>query len=367
MNFDFSDDLKQLRDQARRFLSEQCAPAVVRRSLDGQETHAADLWRAIAEMGWIGAAIPEEFGGAGLGYEGLCVLAEEMGRAVAPVPFGSTAYLAAEAILTAGSDAQRHEYLPRIADGSVIGCFALSEGNGNPEPAGIHARVVGGRLTGAKWPVADGGIADIAVVVACDEHRQPGLFVADLAGVRRRELTTLDPTKNHARLEFDSTPVQALGSGGWGAVQRVLDRAAILFAFEQVGGADACLQMAKDYAQERFAFGRPIGSFQAIKHKLADMYVALELARSNAYYGAWALGADATDLPLAAATARVSATEAFHLASKENIQTHGGIGFTWAVDCHLFYRRSKQLGLAIGSAPFWKNRLVDLLETRNAA
>ena len=367
MNFDFSDDLKQLRDQARRFLSERCTPAVVRRSLDGQEAYAADLWTEIANMGWIGAAIPEEFGGAGLGYEGLCVLAEEMGRSVAPVPFGSSAYLAAEAILTAGSDAQRREYLPRLSDGSLIGCLALAEGNGNPEPAAIHARVGGGRLTGAKWPVADGGSANIAVVVACDEHRQPGLFLADLAGVRRRDLKTLDPTRNHARLEFDSTPVQALGSGGWGAVQRVLDRAAILFAFEQVGGADACLHMAREYAQDRYAFGRPIGSFQAIKHKLADMYVALELARSNAYYGAWALGADATDLPLAAATARVSATEAFHLASKENIQTHGGIGFTWAVDCHLFYRRSKQLALGIGSAPFWKDRLVDLLETRNAA
>ena len=367
MNFDFSDDLKQLRDQARRFLSEQCPPAVVRQSLDGDAIYAAGLWRAIADMGWIGAAIPEEFGGAGLGYEGLCVLAEEMGRVVAPVPFSSTAYLAAEAILTAGSDAQRSTLLPRFGDGSVIGCFALSEGNGAPEPSAIHARVVGGRLTGVKWPVADGGIADIAVVVACDEHRQPGLFVADLADVRRRDLKTLDPTRNHARLEFDAVPVQPLGSGGWGSVQRVLDRAAILFAFEQVGGADACLEMAKAYAQDRFAFGRPIGSFQAIKHKLADMYVALELARSNAYYGAWALGADATDLPLAAATARVSATEAFHLASKENIQTHGGIGFTWAADCHLFYRRSKQLGLAIGPAPFWKNRLVDLLETRNAA
>jgi len=367
MNFDFSDDLKQLRDQARRFLSERCTPAVVRRTLDGQENYSADLWLEIAGMGWIGAAIPEQFGGAGLGYEGLCVLAEEMGRAVAPVPFGSSAYLAAEAILSAGSDAERHQYLPKLADGSLIGCLALSEGNGNPEPGEIHARVVGGRLTGAKWPVADGGIADIAVVVACDERRQPGLFIADLTGVRRRDLQTLDPTKNHARLEFNATPVQALGSGGWGSVQRVLDRAAILFAFEQVGGADACLQMAREYAQERFAFGRPIGSFQAIKHKLADMYVALELARSNAYYGAWALGADATDLALAAATARVSATEAFHLASKENIQIHGGIGFTWAVDCHLFYRRSKQLGLSIGSAPFWKDRLVDLLETRNAA
>ncbi|HVZ09652.1 acyl-CoA dehydrogenase family protein [Rhodopila sp.] len=367
MNFDFSDDLKQLRDQARRFLSERCPTSVVRRSLDGQEPFAADLWKEIAQMGWIGAAIPEDLGGAGLGYEGLCVLAEEMGRAIAPVPFASTAYLTAEAILTAGSDAQRREYLPRIANGSLIGCFAMDEGVGNPTAEAIHARVVGERLSGTKWPVADGGVADFAVVVACDEHRQPGLFLADLKEVERRTLKTLDPTRNQASLTFNGTPVRRLESSGWGSVQRVLDRAAVLFAFEQVGGADACLAMARDYALERYAFGRPIGSFQAIKHKLADVYVALELARSNAYYGAWALGSDDPDLPLAAATVRVSATEAFHLASKENIQTHGGIGFTWAVDCHLFYRRSKQLGLAIGSLPFWQDRLAELLETRNAA
>lgn len=366
MNFDFSDDIKQLHDQARRFLTDKCPGAVVRRSLDGQEAFAADLWKEIAAMGWIGAAIPEEFGGAGLGYEGLCVLAEAMGRAVAPVPFGSTAYLVAESIVTAGSDDLRREYLPKLADGSLIGCFALSEGNGNPGPTGLHARVVSGRLTGSKYPVADGDIADIAVVVACDEHRQTGLFLADLSDVRRRELRTLDPSRDYARLEFNGVPVTPL-AGGWGSVQRVLDRAAILFAFEQVGGAEACLEMARNYALERYAFGRPIGSFQAIKHKLADMYVAIELAKSNAYYGAWALGEESTDLSLAAATARVSATEAFHLASKENIQIHGGIGFTWDVDCHLFYRRSKQLAVNIGSAPFWKNHLVDLLETRNAA
>ncbi len=368
MNFDFSDDLKQLRDQARRFLSEQCTPAVVRRTLDEQEIFAAALWREIAAMGWIGAAIPEQYGGAGLGYEGLCVLAEEIGRVVAPVPFGSTAYLASEAILTAGSEAQKREWLPKLADGSTIGCLALAEGAGNPDPATIQARVIAGRLSGAKWPVADGGIADIAIVVARDEAGQVGMFLASLADVPQRDLRTLDPTRNYACLQFDALPVERLGpGGGWDAVQRVLDRAAVLFAFEQVGGADACLNMAREYAQERYAFGRPIGSFQAIKHKLADVYVATELARSNAYYGAWALGADAADLPLAAATARVSATEAFHLASKENIQTHGGIGFTWAVDCQLYYRRSKQLALTLGGAPFWKNRLVDLLETRNAA
>ena len=368
MNFDFSDDLKQLRDQARRFLAEQCAPSVVRRSLDGQETFAADLWREMADMGWIGAAIPEEYGGAGLGYEGLCVLAEEIGRAVAPVPFSSCAYLAAEAILLAGTEAQKQEFLPRLADGSLIGCFALSEGTGNPDPRNIEARVAGGRLTGTKWPVADGGIAHIAVVVARGETGDIALYLVDLAGVAKRTLTTLDPSRDHVRLDLDGAKAERLGAtSGWSSVQTVLDRAAILLAFEQVGGADACLRMACDYANERYAFGRPIGSFQAIKHKLADMYVALELARSNAYYGAWALSAESADIPLAAATLRVSATEAFQLASKENIQTHGGIGFTWAVDCHLYYRRSRQLALVAGAPKVWKERLVQQLERRNAA
>ena len=368
MNFDFSDGLKQLKDQARRFLSEQCPPAVVRRSLDGEEAFAKPLWDAIAEMGWIGAAIPEEYGGAGLGYEGLCVLAEEMGRAVAPVPFASTAYLAAEAILAAGTETQKRRYLPRLADGSAIGCFALAEGNGNPSPESVRARVTNGGLSGTKWPVADGGIADLAVIVARDETNVPALYAVDTAALNRSGLRTLDPTRDQARFDCDDVPAEKLtGAAGWDTIQRVLDRAAILFAFEQVGGADAALEMAKSYAMERFAFGRPIGSFQAIKHKLTDVYVALELARSNAYYGAWALTADAAELPLAAATARVSATDAFHIAAKENIQTHGGVGFTWAFDCHLYYRRSKQLGLRLGGAPFWKNRLVDLLETRNAA
>jgi acyl-CoA dehydrogenase len=371
MNFDFSDDLKQLRDQARRFLAEQSPPGVVRSVLDGTEPYAASLWRSMAEMGWLGAAIPEQYGGAGLGYEGLCVLAEELGRSLAPVPFASSAYLATEALLLAGSDAQKRRLLPKFADGSAIGCFALAEGAGNPDPAIVRLRVAGGRLSGSKWPVADGGVADFAIVVARDESSDLALFLADLTAdtVTRRDLTTVDPSRNHARIDFNETGVEKLGSTttGWPLVQRLLERAAILIAFEQVGGADACLEMARTYAQERYAFGRPIGSFQAIKHKLADVYVAIELARSNAYYGAWALSADAAELPIAAATARVSASEAFHLASKENIQTHGGIGFTWDVDCHLYYRRSKQLALALGSAPWWKNRLVELIETRNAA
>jgi acyl-CoA dehydrogenase len=371
MNFDFSDDLKLLRDQARRFLTEHSPPRAARQVLEGQEGGAVydeKLWKAISRMGWLGAAIPEEFGGAGLGYEGLCVLAEELGAALAPVPFSSSIYLAAEAVLHGGSDAQKHDYLPGIAAGERIGTFALAEGQGNPSAARIKATVKAGRLSGSKLPVADGEIADFAVVVANGAGGKVGLYLVDLtaAGVTRERLKTVDPSRNHARLIFDGAAAEPLaGAQGWEPVQRLLDRAAILVAFEQVGGAQACLDMAKSYAMERYAFGRPIGSFQAIKHKLADVYIATELARSNAYYGAWAIATDAAQLPVAAAAARVSATDAFERASQENIQTHGGMGFTWEADCHLYYRRAKLLSLAIGSAPFWKNRLINELELRN--
>ncbi|MEN9316572.1 MAG: hypothetical protein RIS35_2965, partial [Pseudomonadota bacterium] len=266
-------------------------------------------------------------------------------------------------IVAHGTDAQKAHYLPKLAAGELIGTLAIAEGPDNPRPAAVGARVADGRLTGDKWPVIDGGIADFAVVVARGADDAIGLSLVDLtgAGVTRAALETIDPTRNQARITFDNAAAEALSVGvsGWDSVQALLDRAAVLIAFEQVGGAQACLEMATAYAKERTAFGRPIGSFQAIKHKLADVYVATELARSNAYYGAWALQASAPELPLAAAAARVSATEAFHLASKENIQTHDGMGFTWELDCHLFYRRAKQLALAVGSARHWKERLVD--------
>jgi alkylation response protein AidB-like acyl-CoA dehydrogenase len=371
MNFDFSDEVKQLQDQARRFLGEHATLERVREVLDGAMPFRRDLWDGMAKLGWQGAAIPEEFGGAGLGYEALCVLAEELGRSLAPVPFASSVYLASEIFFRGGSDAQRRRWLPQLATGKKIGTVAWAEGAGNPDPRGIKARVIGGRLTGSKWPVADGGFSEIAVVAARGDDDRIVLAVADLRGegVRRTDLKTIDPTKQHARIEFDRTQVEVLGGtdDGWALLQHVLDRAAVLVAFEQVGGAAACLAMATDFAKQRYAFGRPIGSFQAIKHKLADVYIATELARSNAYYGAWALSRGAAELPLAAAAARVSATEAFYLAAKENIQTHGGMGFTWAADPHLFYRRAKLLALTLGSASHWKNRLVAELEMRNAA
>ena len=375
MNFDFSDDQKMLKDQARKFLTEKCSTKVVRRILESDEPYDKGLWKQIAEMGWLGTAIPEEFGGLGLGHLELCVVAEELGRAVAPVPFSSSVYLATEALLLAGSDAQKKKYLPKLASGELIGAFAMAEGAHPPSPKTIKVTLKGGKLDGVKVPVADGDIADFAVVLVRTAEGQGeralSLAIVDLksAGVTRRAVKTVDPSRSQAELAFKGAAAEALGPAGegWDLAKRVLDRAAILMAFEQVGGADACLVMAKDYAMNRYAFGRQIASFQAIKHKLADMYVLNELARSNAYFGAWALSTNAPDLPEAAAGARISATDAFHNAAQENIQTHGGMGFTWELDCHLFYRRSKTLSLALGASRVWKDRLVNHLEKKNVA
>jgi len=366
VNFDFSDEVKMMRDEARRFLADRCSSKAVRRALDGDVTFDCALWTAIGELGWAGVAIPEEFGGAGIGYEALCLIAGELGASLAPVPFSSSIYLASEAILIAADDTQKREVLPAIASGKSIWTFALAEGQGNPSPQSVKAEYRAGKLSGKKLAVPDACIADFAVVVAMDQSGEIGLYAVSLteSGVARETVSTVDPTRNYANLTFQNvsaSPLLANGKG-WLLVQRVLDRAAIFIAFEQVGGADACLNMAKDYALNRYAFGRPIATFQAIKHRLADMYVALELARAHAYYGAWAISHDALELAAAAAAARVAATDAYHLCAKENIQIHGGMGFTWEMDCHLYYRRAKMLSLLLGSAPYWRNRLIDELE-----
>ncbi len=374
MNFDFSAEQKELKSQVNRFLTDKCTTKNVRKLYDGSDRYDAPLWKEIAGMGWLGAAIPEEFGGLGMGYLELCVIAEELGRALAPVPFNSTVYLFAESVLQAGSDEQKKKYLPKVAAGEIIGTFARAEGTGAVLAKNIRVSFSGGKLSGKKITVVDGMDADYATVLARtgDDAGERGLqlCIVDLkqAGVKREECETLDPSRGYANITFDNASAEALGKvgEGWANAQNVYDRAAILTAFEQVGGADVCLQMAKGYALERYAFGRPIASYQAIKHKLADMYVLTELARSNAYYGGWALLTNARELPLAAAAARVSATQAFDYASKENTQTHGGMGFTWDADCHFYYKRSKQLGLVLGPARAWKDRLVNELETSNA-
>ena len=368
MNFDFSEEQNLLREQARRFLSEN-AEGKARSILEGDDPFDRDLWRGMAELGWIGTVIPEQYGGIGLTHEDLCVLAEEIGRNLAPTPFSSSVYLATEALLMAGSEEQKTYFFPRIASGDVIGCFAVTEGIKKSSPESIETVFADGKLTGGKHPVADGDVADFAIVLARTPEGEPVLTIALLDDVTCEPMDTVDPSRSHGKLLFNSTPAGILGNigDGWVLAERLLDRAAVLFAFEQVGGAQRCLEMAVDYAKNRFAFGRPIGSFQAIKHKLADVFIATELARSHAYYGAWALSTDAPDLPVAAAAARVAASRAFYLASSENIQTHGGMGFTWELDCHLYYRRAKLLNLALGGERRWKHKLVSRLETRNVA
>jgi alkylation response protein AidB-like acyl-CoA dehydrogenase len=371
VNFDYTDEQKALKDEGRRFLAAVSPLSVVRAALENPtEGYDKALWARIGEQGWCGAAIPEQYGGIGMGYVELCALAEELGRALAPVPFASTVYQFAEALLVAGTETQKSELLPQVATGALIGTLALSEGPGVLTPQRIATRFAHGALTGTKTPVADGLAAGKAVVLATSDTG-PGLYIADLTGpgVTRKGLPTIDPTRGSAEIGFEGAPAQPLGAAGQGLelLARIEDRAAIILAFEQLGGADRCLEMARDYALERYAFGRPIGSYQAIKHKLADVFVKNEVARANAYYGAWALSTDAPELPVAAAAARVAGCAAYWLASKENIQTHGGIGFTWEADCHFFYRRARHLGLVLGAPRDWKRRLADRLEARLAA
>lgn len=372
MDFDYNDDQKALKEEARRFLTNVAPLSAVRAVYDAPELgHDAALWQRVArEQGWCGTAIPEEYGGLGLGYVELCALAEELGRALTPVPFGPTVYQFAESLLLAGSEAQKQAVLPQVAAGELVGTLAVTEGPGVPSAAGISTRFADGRLTGAKLPVTDGMAADRAVVLAQDGTGL-SLFLVDLRGegVTVGPLSVLDPSRGGARVTFADAPAERLGKAGEGLalLARTDDRAAVLYAFEQLGGADRCLEMARDYALERYAFGRPIGSYQAIKHKLADVFVKNSIARANAYYGAWALSADAPELPVAAASAHIAGAAAYWLASKENIQTHGGIGVTWEADCQLFYRRSRHLALIMGSPRLWKRRLIDRIETREAS
>ena len=374
MNFDFSDDQKLLQEQARKFLTDKCSRKLVRSVLDNNKNqYSKELWQEVVNMGWTATAIPEEYGGLGLGMLELCVIAEELGRSLAPIPFSSSIYIFAEFLKAYGSEDQKKQYLPKIASGELIGSFAFAETKGTPRTNNINSKVENDKLSGKKLPVNDGQVADVLIVAANSDnnqnHNSLSLYIVETnqVGVEEKLLDTLDPTRPSSQIEFSNVACSVLGEKGegWSMIQNILNRAAVLFAFEQVGGAQVALDEAKKYSIERYAFGKPIGSFQALKHKMADMYVKNELAKSNAYYGAWALSTDSMELPVAAAGARVSATEAFHYASKENIQIHGGVGFTWEYDCHLFYRRSKLLSLNLGSIRKWKENLISNLEKRN--
>lgn len=372
MDFDFSEDQNLLREQVRKFLTDKCPMATTRRVLDGSEPYAKEVWKGLVDMGLTGTAIPEEFGGLGLGPLELCVIAEELGRAVAPVPFSSSIYLAAEGIKLFGTTEQKIKWLPSLASGELIGTFAFAEGTIAPSQANISTQFRQGKISGEKLPVPDGDIADVAVVVVAVEGNPDGvsLAICDLreAGVTREVLSTIDPTRSHARLSFKNAPAELMGKQtGWADLERILDGAAVLFAFEQVGGSEAALELARQYTMQRYAFGRVIGSYQAIKHRLADMYVKKELARSNAYYGAMMLANDAADLAEAAAAARIAGCEAYTFAAQEGLHAHGGIGYTWEANTQFHYRRARLLALALGGPLQWKEKLVNRLLARNAA
>lgn len=366
MDFEFSNDQRMIGEQARDFLQKECSPTQVRAIVDGIEPYDKALWGKVAELGWLGTVIPEEYDGLGLSYLELAVIAEEMGRALAPLPFSSSAYLATEALLLAGSEQQKKQWLPALAVGNAIGTLAVPGSNdlSGPSPTQLtlsSSSTIQGNVT----RVADAEIADFCIVL-CTEGTDTSLCLVDLTqnDVSTASASGIDLSRNVGNIVFSATHAERLGAQGHGKelLNKVLSRAAVLFSWEQIGGSDVALEQARDYSLERFAFGQPIGSYQAIKHKLAQAYVKNTLARSNCYYAIWALENEAPELERAAAAARVSATQAYYYSSKENIHTHGGMGFTWEFDCHLHYRRAKSLSLCIGGEMAWKKRLVATLK-----
>lgn len=366
MNLEFSEDQKFVQKTARDYLTEHAPLSACRAVLEGNKAYDPALWKGVAEMGWLGTAIPEAYGGAGLGHLELVLIAQEIGRTLAPIPFSSSVYLAAETLLQAGSEAQKQKYLPKLASGEWIGTLALAEGLGDFDAASVaKTSFDGSRVSGVKLPVADGAAANFAVVVA-KEGSGCSLVLVDLDGdgVTRSALASFDPTRPLARVEMRGARGERLGAAGQGVqlARDVLDRGAVLMGYEQIGGAERALDETRKFTMGRFAFGRPVASFQALKHRMADVYAKIQIALSNGYFAAWALSNGNEELSVAACSTRVAASEAFTLAGEEMIQMHGGVGFTWEYDCHLFYRRARSLAHALGTPNEWREKLVARLE-----
>ena len=365
MDFDLSEDAKTLREAARRFLAAEAGPAKARAVMEGDAPHDSALWAKVVEQGWPAARVPEALGGLGLGTDEACVLAEEVGRSLAPVPLLATMD-AIEALLVAGTQAQQAAWLPRLASGEAIGVVAWGEGDAKSPALNPSTRLEGGRLTGVKTPVQDGLSATLAIVTVASADG-PAMALVDLAGegVSRAPVEALDLVRKSARLAFAGAPAEPLGEAAdW---VRLTERLAVLRAWEALGTADAAMQMTLAYAKDRQAFGLRIGRYQAVKHRLADMYIKGELARAHAMHGCWAWGSDAPELAQAAAAARVASLEALAFAAEESLQLHGGIGFTWEHDCQLYYRRARAASAQLGSRAHWADRLVRALEQRNRA
>jgi alkylation response protein AidB-like acyl-CoA dehydrogenase len=365
VNFAFSTEQEELRSMVRDFLADRSPESEVRRLMETEEGFDPTVWTQMGdELGLLGLAIPEEYGGAGYGFVELGVVLEEAGRALLCAPYFSSVVLAANTVLHSGDDAARKDYLPGLASGQLRGTLALTEDSGRWDEAAIilEARQTGNgwTLEGHKNFVLDGHTADM-ILVAATAPGGTSLFAVDAgaAGFARTALPTMDMTRKLARLEFAGTPARLLGAEGaaWPVLTRVLDLAAVALATEQVGGAAKTLDMAVDYAKIRQQFGRPIGSFQAIKHKCADMLVRVESGKSAAYYGLWAAAELNDELPSVASLAKAYCSEAYFHCAAENIQIHGGIGFTWEHPAHLYFKRAKTSQLLLGE-PSYHRELV---------
>ncbi|HEV3353960.1 MAG TPA: acyl-CoA dehydrogenase family protein [Acidimicrobiales bacterium] len=366
MNFAFSEEQEELRRTVRAFLEDKSSSAEVRRLMETEEGYDPAVWEQMgSQLGLQGLAIPEEYGGSGYSYVELIVVLEEMGRALLTAPYFSTVALAANAILHSGDDAAKKELLPGIASGETIATVAMTEDNGRWDAEGITATATksgdGYTIDGHKMFVLDGHTANL-IIVAAKTGDNISLFTVagDAAGLTRTPLATMDQTRKQARLEFSATPAKLLGTEGegWPVLSRVLDLAAVALAAEQVGGAQKCLDMSVDYAKVRVQFGRPIGSFQAIKHKCADMLLEVESAKSAAYYAGWAAAELNDELPTVASLAKAYCSDAYFHAAAENIQIHGGIGFTWEHDAHLYFKRAKSSQLLLGDPTYHRELLA---------
>jgi len=374
MDFQFNQEQEELRQLARNFLAERSGPTQVRSAMQSPLGYDLETWRQIAvDLGWPSVRIPEAHGGLGLGHVDLAVLLEASGEALLCSPFFSTVALGINAILEIGTDAQKTRWLPGFAVGTHTATLAFAETSGRWDEQGIETSVTldgdGFILDGKKCWVVDGHSADLLVVAA----RSPGsageagvsVFVipGDAPGLARKALTTMDQTRRLAEIEFSRVhagPDALLGEFemAWPGLRRSLDLAAIALAAEQLGGAQRCLDLTVAYAKQREQFGRPIGSFQAIKHKCADMFVAVETARSALYYAACIADDDSDDLTTNASLAKAWCGEAYFHCAAESIQIHGGVGFSWEYDPHLHFKRARASQSWLGDANAHRERIA---------
>jgi alkylation response protein AidB-like acyl-CoA dehydrogenase len=379
MDIGFSEEQELLRDTARKFLDSACTTKFVRERMATAEAMTPQFWSQLAEQGWLGINFAEEDGGSGLGLVDLVVLMEEMGRAVMPGPYLATVLLGGAAIREAGSPAQRGEYLPRIADGRLKATLAAIEPNARWDASGIMMNVQpmrgGFALSGAKLFVPDAHLADVLVVAARTRDGSTledgiSLFLVpkDAVGLTVAAMPSIDETRKMCEIRFDNVAVPQtalLGElhGGWRALARVYDGAAVALAAEMCGGAQRVLEMTVDYAKLRVTFGKPIGSYQGVKHKCADMLVEVENAKSLTYYAAWAIDEKSSDAPAAVSMAKAYASDASRKVANSGIQLHGGIGMTWEHDLHLYMKRAKASEVAFGDATWHRERVAVLMET----